>query len=171
MKATVVPAQITTIEDRIVGSLGMSQLVLLILPVILGGGLFIVLPPTMHLAPYKISLIVLLAVFCATMSIRIRGRIIMLWLVTILRYNIRPRYYVFNKRSQCGRERYLRAVEQEPPKEKETKTITKFKELRLSTAEIIQVERLLADPAANVFYATDKKGRLNVRITEVKPES
>ena len=171
MKVTVVPAQITTIEDRIVGSLGMSQLVLLIVPVILGGGLFITLPPSMHITPYKITLVVLLAAICATMAIRIKGRIVLLWLVTLLRYNLRPRYYVFDKRSQRGREQYRHAVAHEPEVEKETKTRKKLKELRLSTAEIIQVERLLADPTANVFYATDKKGRLHVRFTEVKPES
>jgi Ca2+/Na+ antiporter len=171
MKVTVVPAQITTIEDRIVGSLGMSQLVLLTLPVVLGGGMYIVLPPTMHAAPYKLTLIVLLAAVCAVMAIRIRGRILLLWLVTILRYNLRPRYFVFDKRSQRGREQYLHVAEHVPQEEKETKVRKKLKELRLSTAEIVQVERLLADPTANVFYSTDKKGKLYVRITEVKQES
>lgn len=171
MKVTIVPAQITTIEDRIVGNLGMSQLVLLVLPVVLGGGLFIILPPTMHAAPYKIAAIVMLAALCAVMAIRIRGRIVLLWLVTVLRYNLRPRYYVFDKRSQNGREQYLHVPEHKPEEEKDTSVRKKLKQLKLTTAEIVQIERLLADPTANVFYSTDKKGKLYAHITEVKPES
>lgn len=171
MKVTIVPAQITTIEDRIVGNLGMSQIILMTLPVIFGGGLFIILPPSMRLVLYKLVIMLSLTLICATMAIRVKGRIVLLWLVTILRYNLRPRYYVFDKRSQHGREQHLNYAQQEPNQEKQTNTLKKLKELRLSTAEIIQVERLLADPAANVFYVTDKKGRLNVRITEIKPES
>jgi len=55
MKVTVVPAQVTTVEDRIVGSLGFSQLVLIVTPVFIAAALFAVLPPAMGSAVYKTS--------------------------------------------------------------------------------------------------------------------
>ena len=86
MKITVVPAQVTTVEDRIVGNLGFSQMLLLIVPVFVGAGLFAVLPPAMGGASYKYVIMAIIAFFCALLAIRIRGKILAAWLVTILRY-------------------------------------------------------------------------------------
>ena len=41
MKMTVVPAQVTTVEDRIIGNLGFSQILLLIVPVFAAAGIFL----------------------------------------------------------------------------------------------------------------------------------
>src|SRR5947209_20569411 len=98
MKVTVVPAQVTTVEDRIVGSLGLSQILLLATPVFGGTMLYAILPPNFHSAIYKLIVIALLFATCGLMAIRIRGKILLLWLIVMLRYNLRPRYFVFNKR-------------------------------------------------------------------------
>lgn len=170
MKQTVVPAQVTTVEDRIAGSLGLSQLMLLVIPVFIGSGLYFVLPPLAHVAIYKLVLIAAMFFICASLSIRIRGKIILFWLVVLLSYNIRPRYYIFNKRTLQGREEYIttKQIEQEP--EAETKSERARKHLSLSTAEVMKLENLIENPAANIHFET-KKGNLYVRITEVKQES
>ena len=111
MKVTVVPAQVTTVEDRIIGNLGFSQVLLLIVPVFFGAGLFALLPPMMGGALYKYMTLAVLGFICAILSIRIKGRIIASWLTTILRYNLRPKYYLFNKNTVALRKEYPDATE------------------------------------------------------------
>jgi hypothetical protein len=167
MKVTVVPAQVTTVEDRIAGSLGLSQLMLLAAPVFGGCALFVVLPPVFHSAVYKLVIIAILFFTCALLAIRIKGKILLLWLVVLVRYNIRPRYYVFNKRSLHGRDEYASASATEPEERQTTVARTARKALSLSTAEVVKLQNLLENPAANLSFET-RKGNLYVRITEVK---
>jgi hypothetical protein len=167
MKTTVVPAQVTTVEDRIVGSLGLSQILLLAAPVFGGSALYIILPPVMHAAVYKVVLMMAFLLLCGLLSIRIKGKILLFWFIVIVRYNLRPRYYTFNKHSLHGRDQY----ESDQPVETEHET-QEVKEksrrrLPLSTAEVAQVENLIDNPAANLSFET-RKGYLYVRITEVK---
>jgi len=170
MKVTVVPAQITTVEDRIIGNLGLNQLLLLSAPVFGGTLLYAILPPNFHSAVYKLVIITILFAASGLFAIRIKGKIVLLWLVAILRYNVRPRFYVFNKRSLHGRELYNHPVKVDEAEEpKPVKHIAKPK-LSLTTAEIIKLHGFLENPAANVMYEI-KKGGLRVRATEVKSES
>src|SRR5665213_4365185 len=104
MKVTVVPAQVTTVEDRIAGRLGLSQLLLLAAPIFGGSALYIILPPAMNSSAYKLVIIITLMLICSTMAIRIKGKIVLLWLIVILRYRLRPSYYVFNKNAVNGRD-------------------------------------------------------------------
>ena len=57
MKTTVVPAQITTIEDRIAGNLTFIQIVLLICALILSTVVYAAIPPRIHLTVVKLILI------------------------------------------------------------------------------------------------------------------
>lgn len=167
MRTTVVPAQVTTVEDKIAGNLGLSQLLLLTLPVFGGSALFVALPPFFNYATYKIVVIVCFAVLCGTLAIRIKGKILLLWAVVILRYNLRPRFYVFNRNSE-----YLRDVSQPVKTEEATEKAKPEKTMqifpRLSTTELVQVERLLAHPNSNLHLKTNRKGELSVHFTEVE---
>src|SRR5258708_18652430 len=113
MKVTVVPAQVTTIEDRIAGNLGLSQLLLLIAPVFGSSAIYMILPPNMQSAPYKLVLIATLVFVGCLLAIRIKGKILLFWLAIIFRYNLRPKYYVFNKNSLANREQYEMSVTKE----------------------------------------------------------
>jgi hypothetical protein len=170
MKVTVVPAQVTTVEDRVVGNLGLSQIMLLAAPIFGGSALFVILPPVFHGAVYKIVIITLLAVLCSLMAIRIKGKILLLWLVVMLRYNLRPRYYVFNKRSMHGREDYVRSqvVELEDAPVKISRKVQTA--IELSTSEVVKLQDLIDNPAANLKFEFNKKGKLHVRFTEVTQE-
>lgn len=167
MKATVVPAQVTTVEDRIAGNLGLSQLLLLSLPVFGGSGLYIILPPFMHPVLYKLVIIVVFFLVCSLMAIRIRGKILLFWLIIIARYNVRPRYYVFNKNAVAGREHFEHRVADDYTEITAPEPAKKAIPKPLAIPDIMRLQNLLDNPAANLTFET-AKGGLRVRITEVK---
>lgn len=172
MRTTIVPAQITTVEDRIAGRLGLTQLLLLIAPIFGGSAIFVIFPPFFAYAVYKVVLITCVAILCALLAIRIKGKILLFWVITLLRYNARPRYYLFNKNSTHTREIVLSAdIEDESAQEIEVPMAEPVRKVSLTTAERVQIEDLLANPAANVHITTNKKGELRVHLTEVSQES
>lgn len=170
MRSTAVPAQVTTVEDRIAGNLGMSQLVLLFIPIIFGSLLYAGLPPAMHSATYKIVILTLLLCVCCTLAVRIKGKIVLFWAVVLLRYWLRPRYYVFDKRSIHGRDQRRDTSEVFVHEEEVSGVGQTLPISSLSLADVVKVTELIEHPAANVAYEF-KKGGLHVRLTEVKPES
>lgn len=167
MKITVVPAQVTTAEDRIMGSLSLSQLMIVLLPIFIGAALFAMFPPVMSSAAYKYILISILAVACLTMSIRIKGKIIAFWIVMILRYNLRPKYYLFNKNVATLRADYIEVKPDEYKKESAASD-SKVAIPRLGTPEVIRVLTAIENPASNLRFETTKKGSLHVRLTKVE---
>jgi hypothetical protein len=172
MRTTIVPAQITTVEDRIAGRLGLSQLLLLIMPIFGGSATFVVFPPFFAYAVYKAVLITCIAVLCALLAVRIRGKILLFWMITLLRYNMRPRYYLFNKNSTHTREIVLPIDTGDEVVEETVTPVTMLvPKINLTAAERMQIEDLLANPAANVHITTDKKGELHVHLTEVPQEN
>jgi len=167
MKVTVVPAQVTTVEDRIVGSLGFSQLVLVVAPVFIAAALFAVLPPAMGSAVYKYVIMGILAFLCCLLAIRIKGKILAAWLIVILRYNLRPKYYLFDKNVATLRESY--PVRQEKMNKKApVKTKKQAAQPRLGIPETAKVLATIENPAAKVRFETGKKGNLHVRLTEIE---
>jgi hypothetical protein len=167
MRTTIVPAQVTTVEDKIAGNLGISQLLLLTMPIFGGSLLFVGLPPFFSYATYKVVVIVCFAVLCGTLAIRIKGKILLFWGIVILRYNLRPRYYVSDRNHIHLREISLEVKPEKTVKEAQPKRTRKLLP-KLSTSELVQVEHLIADPAANLRLTTNRKGELSVHLTEVK---
>lgn len=167
MRTTIVPAQVTTVEDKITGNLGLSQLVLLVLPVFGGSALFVALPPFFSYATYKVVLIVCFAVLCGVLAIRIKGKIILMWLAVIIRFNVRPRYYLFDKKSTYLREEPV--AKEIVEKEDAVKAKPKQKHMpKLSIDQLVEVEKLLTNPEANLHLRANRKGELSVHFTEVK---
>lgn len=168
MRTTTVPAQITTVEDKIVGEISIAQLLLLVVPVFGSVAIFVLLPPFYSSSPYKIVLIVCLAVISGALAIRIKGKILLTWLLIMVRYHARPRYYLLNKNDT-----YLRALPKPEPAEPTAEEVKPEKQKllhlpKLSTAELVEVEQLITNPEANLHFITDKKGDLRVHITEVR---
>ena len=169
MKMTVVPAQVTTVEDRIIGNLGFSQILLLIVPVFAAAGIFLLLPPFMGGSLYKYVLIGVVALLFGLLSIRIKDKILASWLVTILRYNLRPKYYLFNKNVTINREEYYSKIV--APEIKESTEKKPVKKSTLQQLDIPTTARILAtieNPATNFRLETGKKGNLHVRFTEIE---
>jgi len=169
MRATAIPAQITTVEDRIVGSLNLGQLMLLCAPVFGGGLLYAIMPPIMTISVYKVVLLALLSLVCGILSLRIKERIVLFWMMILLRYWLRPRYYVFDKRSSYSREQY-RHLPEVPAETVQHRSERPVRASSLSLEARAKVEELLTNPAAKVAFET-RKGGLYVRITEVRQES
>lgn len=168
MRSTVVPAQVTTVEDRIAGSLGLSQLLLLTVPVFGGSALFVGLPPFFSYAVYKVVIIVCFAVLCGLLAIRVKGKILLQWLIAIIRYNSRPRYYVYDKNDAHMRDVTPKIKTEEIQKKTVPKKTILQKLPQLSTAELVKIEDIIANPQANLHFTTNRKGELSVHITEVK---
>jgi len=167
MRTTVVPAQITTVEDRIAGNLTFTQIVLLILPLFIGTAIYICIPVRMHFGIAKGIFIGLQFMLFGGLAIRFRGRIMADWLVIYLRYRLRPRQYVFTKSDLTARD-FEKIVfkEQTAPKhikQKLARTVT------LPTlTELTQVNTLFENPKLSVSLKLAKKGGLDVSLKTVK---
>lgn len=168
MKITVVPAQVTTVEDRIIGNLGFSQMLLMIIPVFVSAALFALLPPFMGSAVYKYVIMGSLAFVCCILAIRIKGKILAFWLVTILRYNVRPKYYLFNKNTAALRQEYAPVIETQTDSKTNEVKKERTTRPRLNTPETAKVLATIENPAARFRFETTKKGGLNVRLTEIE---
>ncbi len=167
MRSTVVPAQVTTVEDRIMGSLGFSQLALLVIPVFIAAALFVILPPVMHSSAYKYTIMVVIAVLMGILAIRIKGKIILLWLITILRYNLRPKYYLFNKNTAVFRDNMPSRMQTEEDKTKSATKRDTAKLPKLALTDATRVLETIQRQNSNLRFEMTKKGGLRVRFTEV----
>ena len=168
MRSTVVPAQVTTVEDRIMGSLGFSQLALLVIPVFIAAALFVILPPVMHSSPYKYAIMIVIGLLMGILAIRIKGKIILLWLITILRYNLRPKYYLFNKSTAALRDNLPASMQTEEEKAKSVTKRDTVKLPRLALHDATRVLETIQRQNSNLRFEMTKKGGLRVRFTEVE---
>jgi hypothetical protein len=97
MRTTIIPAQITSVEDTIAGNLNLQQIVLFILSLFINTFLYALLPMRLAFTFYKIPIMIAVFVVCIGLSLRIKQRIVLDWLVVFVRYAIRPHLYFFNK--------------------------------------------------------------------------
>ena len=169
MRSAIVPAQITTVEDKVMGNLSLAQLLLLASPIFIGSLIYFVFPPSLSGALYKTILTGLTTVIFWVLGVRLKGRILLGWAITIGRYNLRPRYNVNDKNDL-----YLREAESRPEASLATEEAQSDDEEAyepapiLSLAEAVFLERIIASPKANLHFKTDRRGELRVHINENK---
>ena len=164
MKTTVIPAQITTVEDKIAGNLNLTQIILLLSSLFVGTFVYTVLPNKIQFTAYKIPLIIFQFVLFAGLSIRIKGRIVLQWLIVLLRYWLRPRIYIFDKN-----ELYLRNVQGLKQKSVESApNPSKQKSMDLMQGKSVPSEILmpLSEKQKRLGFKFGKKGKLNLAIYE-----
>ncbi len=114
MRTTIIPAQITTVEDTIAGNLNLTQILLLISSLFINTFIYSFLPVRLAFTTYKIPLMVLVFAVCITLSLRIKQRIVLNWLVILATYAIRPHIYLFNKNAEFAR--HVVVHNEKPPK-------------------------------------------------------
>ena len=168
MKTTVVPAQVTTVEDRIMGNLGLSQILLFILPMFIGTGLYALLPPNMGGSLYKYLIITVISFVSFVLSIRVRGKIVLLWILTIARYNRRSKYYLFNKNTEEYRKDYV-ANSADPDTQAEVSVRESV--IQMPQLDFHQAAEVLArvdHPGTKLRFETTKNGGMRVRLTEIQ---
>ena len=170
MKTAIVPAQVTTVEDKITGNLNLTQLLLLAAAVFGDSAIYVLIPPVSNSSPFKLVLITVLTILLGLFAIRVKGKLLLQWMIILLHYSFRPRFHIFNKNDL-----YMRsAVTNEVPFEGKIEEAVEEQEVslepmqQLSTAEKVKLEGIIADPQANFHFRTGRKGVLHVRINEVK---
>ena len=141
---------------------------LLLSPVLIATFIYAFLPPTMMLVWYKLALALFFVVVCLTLAIRVKGRIIASWLVVLLRYNARPKYYVYNKNSIAYREiiepELLVVAEVE---EELAQNVNTARNISPSIKDILQLNHILDTTDFNLTYRAGKKGGLNVAFEKI----
>ena len=169
MKTTTVPAQVTTVEDRLAGNLSLSQLLLLVCPVFVSCAIYVVFPPFLKISIVKVTMSVSLFIFFGIMAIRIKGKIVFQWLVLVLRYRNRPRYYLYNKNDSIFRQQVVDSAKStKPVQSPEIKKPNILPLIDLATPEIARLETAIADPRSNFNFRQNRKGVLSVHITEIQ---
>lgn len=169
MRTTVIPAQITTVEDKIAGNLSMTQIVILLVPVFVGTLVFAIFPPVMHLAIYKLPPVLFVLLVCLILSLRIKGKVVVSWLNVLLSYNTRPKYYILNKNDT-----YLRDIPELKKKEEKEKIVHVVKkELAIPAKtfglkELKELETFIKNPNYSFSLKPGKKGGMYVAVSEIK---
>jgi hypothetical protein len=171
MRTRVIPAQITTVEDKIVGSLNLMQMLILMAPVFFTTLIYSILPPTMSFVVYKLIVSAVVFVTCLLLSLRIKGKVVVDWLAILLRYNLRAKYYIYNKNENHLRTMYLPSFEEE--KVVKTKQV-KVKAKKQISSQVYQVknlvnwENLVGSQDMDFRYKVSRKGGLNVAFEQIK---
>lgn len=168
MRTTIVPAQITTVEDKIAGSLNLTQIFLLMTPVFFGSIIYFAFPPRLHSAVYKLLLIAFIVLFCCVLAIRLKGKVLIEWFVILLRYSNRPRYFISNKNDAYQRETFFEeSIKKQPkPQLHREKQIEIDLTPQIALSDRIKLEHFL--PYANLRIAFKKMGSMYVSLTEIK---
>jgi len=168
MRVSIVPAQITTVEDKIAGNISVQQAMLLGVPILFGFIIALTFPPSGQFVAYKMMIVLVLFVICGSLAIRIKDRIVVQWLKLFAVYYARPLHYVYDKNSTYLRDaETIEAVVEEvvdiqPVKKSSVITST------ISPKEFVRLEQFTTDVRAGMKFEVGKKGELNVRVTEVK---
>ena len=103
MRTTIIPAQITTVEDKIAGSLNMTQILIMMFPILWTAIIYILLAPSMKLVGYKLTLILFATSICLILAFRIKEKIVAEWLGMLVMYRLRPKYWLFSKNDITNR--------------------------------------------------------------------
>ncbi len=168
MKTTVVPAQITTVEDRIAGNFTIVQVILLVISLIIGAAIYSVLTPKLHFNTVKSVLMVLQFGLFAVLAFRIKGKIVADWLIILARYQVRPRRYIFTKNDPIYRDVVVKRVESEIVSEKEPIDQNAEPDKPLPLLEQIKIDRLFQNSSMSVSFKLHRKGGVDVSLKQVE---
>jgi hypothetical protein len=165
MRTCIIPAQITTVEDKIAGNLNLTQISILMVPVFLGTAVYCFCPPLMHFAVYKVIILGFVTVVSLLLSLRIKNKVVANWLSVLFKYNLRPKFYVFNKNDIYQRDIYFPAVKTIQ------KSIVLKKEAKTANPilkDLIKIKRYIKNPNYALSLKPNKKGGFHVALNEIK---
>lgn len=170
MRTTIIPAQITTVEDKIAGNLNFTQILLLMIPVFWTTIVYICFTPKMQIVWYKLPLVISVLVICLTLSLRIKGKVVLNWLLVLLRFNLRPKFYVFNKNEAYLRTLDLPVIEKAAPKlvHNAAKAKREVPAVQIKDEELVKLENLVNRKGVSLSFKLGKGGGLNVAFEQVK---
>jgi len=158
MRTTIIPAQITTVEDKIAGSLNMTQILIMMFPVLCTALVYILLFPSMKLTSFKLVLIIFATATAGILALRIKDKIVAEWLGVLLKYRLRPKYYLFNKNDLTNRTLDIPElpIEQIIVKKKVDKSV-QTKNFDLDIFDQVKLEHLINSGKVALHYQLSKK--------------
>jgi len=162
MKQVIVPAQITTVEDRIIGNISFRQLILLISPIFVATAMYIALPKFMSLSPYKIVIWLPVAITMCLSAIRLKNRLLIDWFMLMINYQKRPGLYVYNKNSLACRP--INEIKKDTQAQQPAEQANNKVAIQPSLIQLASLSRL---PKEFQFKVT-KKGDLSVVFKQTK---
>ncbi len=171
MRTTVIPAQITTVEDKIAGNLNLTQIMILMVPVFWTMIVYTIFSPAMRLAWYKLPLILVVLFACLLLSLRVNGKVLVEWLIVLARYHFRPKFYLFNKNDAYLRTLDLPAFEKKVirlPKLKPVHKEVKQPSFSSSIADFVKLENIIKNSKYSMSFRSGKKGGVNVALEKVQ---
>lgn len=157
MRTTIIPAQITTVEDKIAGSLNMTQILILMFPVLWTAIIYILLPIPMKLTSYKVILIFVCVALCITLAIRIKDKIVAEWLGILFRYHFRPRYWLFNKNDTTSRTIDVPDIPDIALLPQRVVRKSSEKALDVKVADLVKIQDLIDSGKVAIRYQFEKK--------------
>ena len=157
MRTTIIPAQITTVEDKVAGSLNMTQVLILMTPILWTAIVYILLMPSMKLTSFKLVLIIISTTISGILALRIKDKIVAEWLGVLLKYRLRPKYWLYNKNDLTNR---IVDVPDIPdivlvPTRSSKKAINKQK-TEINIADLVRFEQLIDSGKVAVSYSLKK---------------
>lgn len=157
MRTTIIPAQITTVEDKVAGSLNMTQVLILMTPILWTAIVYILLMPSMKLTSLKLVLIIISTTISGILALRIKDKIVAQWLGVLLKYRLRPKYWLYNKNDITNR---IVDIPDIPdivlvPRKSSKKVINKQK-TEINIADLIRFEQLIDSGKVAVSYLIKK---------------
>jgi len=157
MRTTIIPAQITTVEDKVAGSLNMTQVLILMTPILWTAIVYILLMPSMKLTSLKLVLIIISTTISGILALRIKDKIVAEWLGVLLKYRLRTKYWLYNKNDITNR---IVDIPDIPdivlvPRKSSKKVINKQK-TEINIADLVRFEQLVDSGKVAVSYLIKK---------------
>ena len=167
MRNTVIPAQITTVEDKIAGNLNLTQILLLMTPILITTLLYSLVSPAMKLTVFKMILVGLSSLVCGILAIRVKGRVVLNWLAVWIKFKLRPSFFVFNK-NDC----YLREIETPSKNNNQVKVIKKLPVLKTEKSmlevDAVKLLHVINNQKNSLRFVFNQKGGLHVALDSSK---
>ena len=162
MKTSIVPAQVTSIEDTITGNLNLKQIILLVIPVFILALVFVIIPPSMSVNLLKCVIALAMSLPFVVLSIRHKGVVLLDELRIVIGYWLRPHIYLLTHYATDDYREDQTDGPQDLAEPIQNQTLRK-KMGRLEPQEVIKLDQLLANKRV-VYFSS--KGVFNVTIED-----
>ena len=165
MKTTIIPAQITTVEDKIAGNLSLTQILILMFPVFWTAFIYVIPAPRMAFVWYKVFITIPVLIISFILSLRIENKLVINWLLLVLSYNLKPKYYVFNKNDSHSR---ILDVPMSGKSESKSVNFAKSKKKVFTNHYGIQEQMVIEKDKDNLTFKVNGKGGFNVVFDQIE---
>jgi len=94
MRISIVPAEMTSVKDKIIGNLEIKQILLLVCPLIFAIFTYLAIPPFNKTNSLKIILFIIFSFISSILSINISGELVLEIINNGFKYLIRPKIHL-----------------------------------------------------------------------------